>query len=412
MLFLTLITIFLILFGVIEYQLHLRNLRKIPIRININGTRGKSSVTRLIWAGLRAGNIKAVAKTTGASPRKIYEDDRGGYHERIIQRIGKANIKEQISITREFARHNPKASVIECMALHPILQKIYEEKLIKSTLGIITNVRPDHIDVMGESITDIAHALSNTVPKNGVLFTAEPKQEALSIFRNKAEQNNTRLKIVEPIDISDEELHSFPYFAWKDNIALALAACEHLGVPRNKALKRMQRMQPDPGALTIYRIEWFNKIIEFANAFAANDPESTVLLSKNLGIGSGDRTFSIYIVNCRGDKIWRSELLSGLLADNSLNGSLYVLTGEFTRAVYDHAVRLGQKEEKLLDLGGQRVEDIFEKVVEKAEPKTIVIGIGNSVGLGQEIKNYFTARGENEFESSSPETEAIFRPKW
>jgi len=38
----------------IEMQRHRSMLRRIPMRIHVNGTRGKSSVTRLIAAGLRA----------------------------------------------------------------------------------------------------------------------------------------------------------------------------------------------------------------------------------------------------------------------------------------------------------------------------------------------------------------------
>ena len=44
--------------GVLEYQNHQKSLDSIPIRIHVNGTRGKSSVTRLIAAGLREGKIK------------------------------------------------------------------------------------------------------------------------------------------------------------------------------------------------------------------------------------------------------------------------------------------------------------------------------------------------------------------
>ena len=61
-------------YGILEYRLHLRNVRAIPIRVHVNGTRGKSSVTRLIAAGLRAGGVRAVAKTTGSAARYIRAD--------------------------------------------------------------------------------------------------------------------------------------------------------------------------------------------------------------------------------------------------------------------------------------------------------------------------------------------------
>ena len=41
--------------GIFESRKHQANLKKISVRIHVNGTRGKSSVTRLIAAGLNAG---------------------------------------------------------------------------------------------------------------------------------------------------------------------------------------------------------------------------------------------------------------------------------------------------------------------------------------------------------------------
>jgi len=60
--------------GLGEGLTHRRRLRRIPIRIHVNGTRGKSSVSRLIAAGLRAGGIRTCCKTTGTLPRMILPD--------------------------------------------------------------------------------------------------------------------------------------------------------------------------------------------------------------------------------------------------------------------------------------------------------------------------------------------------
>ncbi|TFH29311.1 MAG: poly-gamma-glutamate synthase PgsB, partial [Myxococcales bacterium] len=62
--------------GALELILHRRRLKKIPIRIHVNGTRGKTSVTRLIAAGLREAGIRCVAKTTGTVPRFILPNGR------------------------------------------------------------------------------------------------------------------------------------------------------------------------------------------------------------------------------------------------------------------------------------------------------------------------------------------------
>ena len=48
-----------------------RNVEKIPIRVNINGIRGKSTVTRLITSILTEAGYKTVGKTTGTAARMI-----------------------------------------------------------------------------------------------------------------------------------------------------------------------------------------------------------------------------------------------------------------------------------------------------------------------------------------------------
>ena len=82
----------LLAFAVAEFLLHQRRANNIPIRIHVNGTRGKSSVTRLIAAGLRNGGIRTVAKTTGTLPRII---DTDGKEIPIVRKAG-ANIIEQV----------------------------------------------------------------------------------------------------------------------------------------------------------------------------------------------------------------------------------------------------------------------------------------------------------------------------
>ena len=39
--------------------------REVPVRIHVNGTRAKSTLTRLIWSALCEAGVPALAKTTG-----------------------------------------------------------------------------------------------------------------------------------------------------------------------------------------------------------------------------------------------------------------------------------------------------------------------------------------------------------
>lgn len=47
------LTILILLMGIIENYLHIKRANSIPVRIHVNGTRGKSTTVRLIAAILR-----------------------------------------------------------------------------------------------------------------------------------------------------------------------------------------------------------------------------------------------------------------------------------------------------------------------------------------------------------------------
>ena len=93
------LAILLCIAGILEFQNHLTSLNAIPLRIHVNGTRGKSSVTRLIAAGLREGGLRTFAKTTGTAPRVIDEDGK----DRIIHRLRLPSIGEQVRLLKYFA---------------------------------------------------------------------------------------------------------------------------------------------------------------------------------------------------------------------------------------------------------------------------------------------------------------------
>ncbi len=83
-----------------------------------------------------------------------------------------------------------------------------------------------------------------------------------------------------PSLIQDSDLSEFSYIEHKENLILALSVCESLGVSNKIALAGMKKMNPDPGALTITNVHFFGKHFSFANAMAANDPNSTSIIWK------------------------------------------------------------------------------------------------------------------------------------
>jgi len=260
--------------------------RKLLHVVHINGTRGKSTVCRLIDAGLRAGGVQVFCKTTGTDPMTIDVQNR----EEPLRRRGKANIKEQIGILRRAAAQDAQVLVIECMALQPELQYAAQHRILQADVGVITNVRRDHTDVMGETLEEICDTLCNTVPRNGILFTAEREQaQRMAAF---ARRLGSEFYLVMPR--GDE-----PEFDFAENIALALAVCEHLGVDRAVALAGMAHYKRDPYALTLYRLYG----CMFVNGLSINDIQSTCMVWRQLRDRHGwqDKQL-ILLVNNRADR--------------------------------------------------------------------------------------------------------------
>lgn len=293
--------------GIIEQRRHYRNLHSIPNRVVINGIRGKSSITRLCAGALRGGGIVTVAKTTGTAARFIPPN---GVDEPIYRKFGIANVIEQVGIVRQAAAYRPGALVIECMAVLPDLQEINERKLIHSTICVICNVREDHLAEMGPTLPDIARSLSRSMPRGGVCITAEKEQ--LGVLHTEAARRNCRLIAVDPDDISDDVIASFPFITFKENIAIALKIADMCGVQPESAMRGMITSSPDPGTVAVHDYQVNGRRLSFANLFAANDPASTLMNIEQLRerglIGS---PFTV-VINCRPDRVERNGQMGEL----------------------------------------------------------------------------------------------------
>ncbi len=388
MLFVLILALAYLAYGVLEYRFHLRNIQAVPIRIHVNGTRGKSSVTRLIAAGLRAGGIRTSAKTTGSAARYIHPDGA----EDVVSRPGPPNIREQIGIVYQAACEGAQALVVECMALRPELQFLSERRLVKATVGVITNARPDHLDVMGPTVDDVAAALAGTVPAGAVIYTAEHERNA--VIREAADELGSEYHEVHETDYPDDIAHGFDYVEHRENIALALAVCERLGVEQSVALEGMRKVEPDVGALTIQRVEIDGRTIEFVNAFAANDRESTRAVWHAVEPRSEDGRKVIGIVSMRADRPDRA-LQFGEIVARDLDADVFILTGGMTDPVRSRAIRLGVPREKLVDLGGRSATEVLRKIIELTDDRSIVIGVGNIGGTGGQIVSLFRERSES-----------------
>ncbi|MCK6547575.1 poly-gamma-glutamate synthase PgsB [Myxococcota bacterium] len=385
---LVVITGVLVALGIAESITHERNLRRLKLRIHVNGTRGKSSVTRLVAAGLREHGVRTCAKTTGTLARMIMPDAT----EYPVHRPSHPNIIEQLRIVRRAVARDAEALVIECMALDPRLQALTELRLIRATHGVITNARADHLDVMGPTEDDVARALAATTPVNATLYTAEERH--LATLRGAAEDRGTKLVAITRDDVArvtDADLAGFTYLEHAENVALAIAVLADLGVPRDVALRGMWSAPPDPGVMTDVEVRFFGRRLVFVNGFAANDPESSERIWALALARHPDVEKRIAVYNCRADRPERSAQL-GAACPRWAPADHYVLMGTGTHVFAHAAADAGLDARKVVDAEDARVEELFERLVELSGTSALIMGLANIGGHGLELVRHFKNR--------------------
>lgn len=363
--------------GLLEFQFHNRSLNLIPIRIHVNGTRGKSSVTRLIAAGLREGGMRTFAKTTGTAPRVIDHEGK----DRIIHRLRLPSIGEQVRLLRYFSTQKPDAVVIECMAVQPQYQWIAEHQMVKSHIGVVTNVRPDHLEEMGPTDDDVAFSLCNTVPVNGVLITAEEQKP--NILKAVANRNNSKIINSNSKEISEQEINSFKYMEHPSNIAVALDVCKEVGIKRETALKGMYKVQPDAGALIAWNLFLKSNKYTFINGMAANDPVSTLDIWKYINGKYGLKKNTCVFLNSREDRPVRTTQMIKLALENIKPNNLIIRGNKLTKVINELSALSPNTKIQTFDL--EEPLEISIQLIQSIPNNSLIYAIGNQVGAGQEI---------------------------
>lgn len=355
----------------LEQRRALKDRRQLKHVVYVNGIRGKSTVTRLIDAGLRAGGWTVFCKTTGTVPMTIGVDNVA----RPLHRRGRANIKEQLQILHQAAREGADVLVLECMAVDPRLQWVTQHKMLRSDIGVITNVRLDHTAEMGETLAEICDSLSNTIPEGGCLFTAD-RNFFPQLCKNSA-AIGCRAELALPT--GTEPALDFP-----ENMALALAVCRHLGVAEETALSGMKLYQPDPYALSLHRMPGGGI---FINGMSINDPQSTQLVFHRLLAQFGwSPEALILLVNNRPDRGYRTEHM--MLVAKALQPREVWLLGASQLTT---ARKLQRDIPQAVIRRFSRASDV---PLQHLPAGKVVFAVGNVAGPGHEIMHQVREEGE------------------
>jgi len=349
-------------------------------------------VTRLIAAALREHGEVVLAKTTGSQPVLILPDGT----ERAIPRAGPPSLLEQKRLLRLAARLGARTLVAEMMSIRPESLAVESRRLLKPGLVAVTNVRLDHLDLMGRTRAEIAASLAAAFPDGGeVLFPAEERD---SVFDRAAGERGARLLPLPAVERSGGPAPALPYPEFEANVRLALGVARRLGVPEEVARRGMAGVKPDLGSLKIWRAEAGGpaQSVWLASAFAANDPVSSLeAVGRVLGSIPAREPRVVAVLNLREDRgdrsrQWLETLCQGRLAAFE---RLFVVGGHARPFVRIAAKSRAGGRPSVILLPGASPELITASAAGAAGDGGIVIGLGNMGGLGEGLVAYWSRIG-------------------
>ena len=368
--------------------------RRVPRRIAITGTRGKSDVTRLVAAGLRASGARVLAKTTGSRPILILPDG----SEREIARPGPASIREQIRLVELAASSGAETLVTELMSIGAECLAAESRRILRPSVLAVTNVRLDHLEEMGREKAAVARSLAEAVPCGAEIFI--PAEEFYPVFGEAALRRGSRLHPVagegDGRRVDGEK--DLPPGEFEPNRRLARAVLRSLGVGEPAIDRGFREAAPDPGRLRIWRGMYGRppRPAVCVALFAANDPESSAAaLAKVLAaVPRGGRPLAglLCLREDRGDRTlqWVEAAGRGFFSDFSS----VLLAGPPARAALRLVRRrLGTAGPEVARVKGRTPEDLMSRVLSSLPVEPVVVGLGNFIGPGDEISRYWQSVG-------------------
>ena len=359
-----LLFIVVLVLGIVENAVIRRRIESIPIRILVNGTRGKSSVTRMLLAALNGCGIKVFGKTTGSEARFILPDLS---EEEISRRNGSRMVREHDLMLKKATGLGCQAIVCECMAIREENQAIIGNKLVRPTITVMTNARVDHVDQMGDTEEETAEVLCRSIGEDSDVFTSDGA--VLEVLKGRSN--------VHPVGPLAEEyvpyLEKFDFPVHAENLAIVIEVCRALGLDDASVLQAVVKAVPDSGMRGNMEVDGHLVI----NGFAANDALSARVLLE--GQNMNDVTV---IYNNRSDREFRLKLFASLFRQAGVTDLV---------VIGDNVNKCRRYFSKVLGYGAVR-EGCSTPDADIGLSRRNIVCMGNIKGAGQALLNYCADR--------------------
>lgn len=260
-----------------------------PRFIHVGGTNGKGSVSAMLAAMLQSGGWRTGLFT---SPHLHTYRERFRLNGELISEAELvqelADIQPLLTALEEAGEEAPtEFEVGTALALHWFRRRradwavmevglggaIDSTNVIMPELAVITNVAMDHMDYLGNTLTEIAQVKAGIIKPGVPALTAAQDEEVLAVLRRRAEAQGSRLwQLGRDFDYEAEQTSAcgqrFSYCDWHSgerwpgltinllgehqlaNAALAVAAARQLGL-KEEAVRRGLAAACWPGRLEI-----------------------------------------------------------------------------------------------------------------------------------------------------------------
>ncbi len=355
---------------------------KISLRICVTGTRGKSSVTRLITSVFQEHGIRAIGKVTGSQAMLLLPNQQ----EKPLIRKGAPTILEQIRVLLRFAAAEKCQTIVsEIMSISPEMQRAESIRILDPHITVITNIRMDHMGITGSSLPEIGSAFLDAVPPRSIIVMRKEDWIRSEYSIKKIHKRGIQLEWIDDEEETDSlksskhELEKIQmqlgYQERLENMALAERVARMAGIPEPSIHQGMAKVRKDPGVLEPV-IQKDQPI--FIPAFSANDPESTwILLDQAMRLHSLQPDSIVGVLCLRADKPERTwQWKQALLAKTPPFKELFVVGKDA------NALKRGLPKTPTVTILKGLSDMNMVKAVRIGNPKG-VFGFGNHIGWGE-----------------------------
>lgn len=353
------LTAVLLVLGLVEARRHRKNLNDVPIRILVNGTRGKTTLARLLVASLNVQGIRTMGRTTGSEATIIYPDG----SVKPIVRKRRARVYELVPFFREVSLESSRGVssglgpvqcvVVECMALQAENQVAFRDWLVRPTHVFITNTYVDHVPEMGPTRESSAQVLGLSVPKGASLYVSDSFYDGLDA---------RVVHVCEKAPIEDPVIHP-------SCMAMAWAFLKDMGFGIETLQAGVSAFVPDKGLLEPFPLRRGGV---FVPSFSVNDETCMEETIRKWSSSCGGKVNVVF--NSRKDREQRILLFKNVMSRVCDLVDDVLVIGDYPKKV---AFYIGYGAVSC------SVEEVFDKV--SSSSGAVFVGLGNIKGAGEEL---------------------------